>query len=78
MMAPMSAGDKLMVREIVREVVQTPEMKAVLTDVAEKAAETVVARRMTNIKWLLVGAGVVGIAMGLLNAPLVVKLLLSL
>jgi hypothetical protein len=80
----LSETDKVVIREIVRNVVQTPEMNAVLRETATKAARAVIAshlescpvrRRVDRAKWLIFGVLIVGLLTGFSAAPLLLKLL---
>ena len=79
---PLNAADKLLVREIFRDVVATPGMQAILHDVATKAANEVVGPllehhvdrcpvriKLDRVKWFLIGGVLVGSAAGGALAP---------
>ena len=81
---PLNAADKLLVREIFRDVVATPGMQALLADVAERAAERVIREQLEHhvdrcpvrikldrTKWFLLGAVLAGSAFGGAIAPAV-------
>ena len=85
-MSPLSNADKLLVAEIVRQTVKTPEMHALFAEAAAVAAEEVVARhqktcptaiKVDRAKWLMIGLFAAGGAVGV-GGPLAIKLLLAL
>jgi len=85
-MSPLTNADKLLVSEIVRQTVQTPEMHALFAEAAAVAAEEVVARHLATCpvgikvdrgKWLMIGLFAAGGAVGV-GGPFAIKLLMAL
>ena len=83
----LSQTDKLICREIVREMMASPEIKLTLEHIAEESAKTVcaahelvcpVAVRIDRVKWFSLGVFALGGIAGLAFAPAAIKLLLVL
>ena len=81
----LSQTDKIVIREVVREMMASPEIKLALEHIAVEASTAVCAahekvcpigRRIEKVKWYALGMVSIGAIIGLAFAPAAIKLLL--
>ena len=81
----LSQGDKLAIREIVREMMASPEIGLALEHITTEASVAVVARhqktcpvavKLDRVKWFALGVFALGGLVGLTFAPAAIRILL--